>query len=84
MAKLSAYGRVEVLTLVKTESTPTLKSAVTKLRLMSDGVILSKFDGVFTDGQKMVGVWKKHAKLKDATNVQAFKDYATKRGYKEA
>lgn len=81
MAKLSAFGRVEVCTFVKKATTPTLKSATYKLRLMSDGVILAKFDGVFTDGQKLVGVWKKHAKLKDATNVEAFRQYAVKKGY---
>lgn len=84
MAKLSAYGRVEVCTFTKTYTTPTLSKAVQKLRLMSDGVILAKFDGVFTDGMKMTGVWKKHAKLKDAKNVESFKAYAAKKGYTES
>jgi hypothetical protein len=90
MAKLNAFGRVAVLTFIKTESTPTLVKAVTKLRLMSDGVILSKLDGVFPDGMKMSIPWKKHAKMKNwvsdkfPLDIVAFKDYATKRGYTEA
>lgn len=90
MAKLSAFGRVEVCTFSKVDSSELLVSRTSKLRLMSDGVVLSKFDGVFIDGMKLTGTWKVHAKQKKTSNLdfagftEVFKNYATKRGYTEA
>lgn len=92
MAKLSAHG-TSLLTYSLVDSSPTLTSRH-MLRLMSDGVVLAKFDGVFTDGTKLTGTWKRRGKVKDfpkdQTNqadyeakVQVFRDYAAKLGYNE-
>lgn len=92
MAKLSAYGRVEVSTFTKTDGASPdsdVKDRRTKLRLMSDGQILIKVDCKFSDGSPMSFPWKKWAKVKDwdinnPDRIQAFKTIAIKRGFTES
>lgn len=94
MAKLSAYGRVEVSTFIKREALTNQPERRTKLRLMSDGQILIKVDTKFSDGSPMSFPWKKWAKMKHWTTpevdsdgykekVEEFKAIATKRGFVE-
>jgi hypothetical protein len=93
MAKLSAYGRIEVSTFTKTDGNRVspdtdITYRRTKLRLMSDGQILIKVDCKFSDGSPMSFPWKKWAKIKDwdisnPERTEAFKNIALKKGFTE-
>lgn len=95
MAKLSAYGRTEVVTFTKEDDVTTDSSVDwrrTKLRLMSDGQILIKVDvrwkaSGYSEAYKGGWPWKKWAKVKNWTgspeDIDKFRAIAIKRGFRE-